>query len=151
VKKIYTYYDAILGADSMVALELDRKITNIRPVRVIQKGEKDLWSTGKQLMAVGWGGTSKAGDALKSATLRVVDTAVSTGLYRGMMKVNSVKGRVVNGDSGGPLLAGDAQSGFTQVGVFSSSYGGSWGIPWRGYYERLGTDGAIAWLHRLNA
>jgi hypothetical protein len=134
------YADApVVGRDgSLMLIRLSSPIYDIQPVRLGGPADRSLWRTGTQVTALGWGqindtlhGTGIWSAELRRATLRVSDTAVSIGFYRGLMKLSSVSGHPTHGDSGGPVIVGDGQGGLIQFGVYEAR------LPTGGlYYNR---------------
>ncbi|MBM2615053.1 trypsin-like serine protease [Actinoplanes sp. LDG1-06] len=132
---------------SILVMRLDRPVTTIAPVRLAGPGDSGLWSGGKTLTGLGWGsivdqcpGSPQIPSAeLRSADLRIVDTAVSVGVYRNTAKVRSVAGHPAKGDSGGPLIARDAAGQPVQVGVYQATVGAC-GREYASYYNRIWTQ-----------
>ncbi|MBL7487976.1 trypsin-like serine protease [Frankia sp. AgB1.9] len=119
----YTHNDAEFGSsgEQMTVLKLNRPVRGITPVRLATPDQSDLWKAGSKLTAVGWGAIDNGGHVisaeLRRATVKVTDTAVSTPGLRGLMATVASEGHSAPGDSGGPLLTGDPDAGFVQVGV----------------------------------
>ena len=155
VKKIAYQKDApaftkIVGSNgaSTVLLELDEPVTSILPVTLAGPGDKKLWAKKAALTTLGWGYTNstcisggrkgKVSTTLRSASMKITDTAVSTGIYRGLAKVQNIRGYPTHGDSGGPLVARTNSGALVQVGIYEAGVGGNCAVNnYAFYYNRI--------------
>ena len=137
--------DATFSADaSSELLVLSAPIWNIQPVRLASPADHALWAKKAILQDVGFGDITPdcprdpeiLSAELRSADMKIVDTTVSNGIYRGLAKAESVKGYPQKGDSGSPLLAKDAAGRFVQVGIYQADVGAC-GHNYGFYYDRI--------------
>ena len=152
VVKEHDLGDMWLEGASILMVWFDQPITTVEPVRLATPDDKDLWSGSKTLTSLGWGSITDscavggppfiATAELRRAEVKIVDTAVSFGIYRNAAKVAEVHGHPTHGDSGGPLVAQDAQGKFVQVGVYEATVGVC-GREYAHYYNRLWTQGSL--------
>ncbi len=135
----------LLGLGDMLLVRLDQPVLDIRPVALGSPADSRLWATGSQVTALGWGQINDTRNGsgiwtreLRSAQLKVRDTAISLPPFRGLMKLSSVSGHPTHGDSGGPVFATDPSGRIVQFGVDEGATGlGGY------YYNRTWPDKAM--------
>ncbi len=136
--------DAWTRGSSTELLSLTQPVLNIQPVRLASPGDSSLWAKNKSLQSVGFGDIIAdcptkpqiLSAELRSADMKITDTAVSVGIYHGLAKAQSVEGYPQHGDSGEPLIATDATGKFVQVGIYQADVGAC-GHNYAFYYDRI--------------
>jgi hypothetical protein len=116
--------DPILKYGATLLVRLDHPIYDIAPVRMADPSDSALWEHGARSTLLGWGQINSTGTwtrELRSAVLKMEDSAISNPLGRGYMKLSSVTGWGTHGDSGGPLVGIDARGKLVQLGIFEGS------------------------------
>jgi hypothetical protein len=147
------YGDTPLPGAAILIVILDRPVTQYAPIRMAAPGDSAIWSQKRELIDYGWGyinDTCAVGGPkpvysaeLRSATMKVIDTAVSTGIYRNTAKVQSVHGRPTHGDSGSPLVGRDRNGQLALVGIFEAHPAAPCtnnGFKSQYYYNRIWTQ-----------
>lgn len=143
--------DAAFSAGaSILVVWLDRPVREVAPVALARPDQGALWSGGSALSAYGWGqindpcivgGRTVPTAELRRTGMKIVDTAVSTGIYRNLAKVRSLgAGHPSKGDSGGPLIAQEGAGRPYLVGVFQAAVGLCKGKNYAYYYNRVWTQ-----------
>jgi hypothetical protein len=128
-----------LGYGATLIVRLDRPIYDIAPVRIADPSDSALWAHGARSTLLGWGqinrtlhGSGIWTAELRSAVLKMEDSAISVGPGRGYMKLSSASGSGTHGDSGGPLVATDSTGKLVQLGIYEGSVTKN-----RQYFNRL--------------
>jgi hypothetical protein len=148
VDEVRTQKDGLTSSSSTHLLQLDAPVWNVAPVRLAEPADKEVWSKKKPLDALGFGsivpkcpGSPLVNSAeLRQADMKIVDSAVSVGIYRGLAKLENVAQGYPNaGDSGGPLVGRDKNGDLLLIGVFQAGVGAcEANYAW--YYNRMWTS-----------